>query len=95
MFSDDEDGWSLKVGVANSKNKSVVFGVVIHSNAARGHIRIKVCLDIEKKKLTCYTPSTPEGETVSVTERIVTPAIQFKPGKSLSSNVKCNLKFNE
>jgi hypothetical protein len=93
MFTNDEEGWTLKVGVANSRNKSIVYGVVIPSSSARGHIRIKVCLDVEKRKLTCYTPSTPEGESVSVSEGTMTPAIQFKPGKSLRSQVKCNLKF--
>lgn len=95
MFTNDVDGWNLKIGVANSKNKAIVYGVVIHSNSARGHIRVKVCLDVEKKKLTCFTISTPEGETVSIPEGIINPAVQFKPGKSLRSQVKCNLKFND
>ena len=46
-----------------SNNK--LFGGVVNYSSGRGVIRVRLLLDANKKRLTLFTPSNPQGEVFS------------------------------
>ena len=56
----------MVIGVINRRfSNSKLIGSVINYSLNRGMIRVRVFLDANKKRLTVYTPTNPQGEVFS------------------------------
>jgi hypothetical protein len=53
----------MVVGIINKRfSNQKLIGSVINYSLGRGLIRVRIFLDANKKRLTIYTPTHPEGE---------------------------------
>ena len=85
----------MMVGVMNKKfNNSKLIGSVINYTLTGGDIKIKMFLDLNKRKLTVFTPSKPDGEIFNDLPKDgqFYPAIQNKTNKT-SNNTKLKVLF--
>ena len=83
------------VGVINKRfSNSKLIGSVINYSLLKGNLKVRVLLDANKKRLTVFTPSNPQGEVFSDLPKdgLFFPAVQNK-SKLLKNVLKVDFKF--
>jgi hypothetical protein len=59
-------GGIMIVGIINKRfSNSKLIGSVLNYSLLKGNMKVRILLDANKKKLTVFTPSNPQGEVFS------------------------------
>ena len=86
----------MVVGVMNKRfSNGKLIGTIVNYSLTRGLIKVRVLLDANKKRLTIFSPSNPQGEVFTDLPKdgLFYPAIQNKSKIHASNALRVDYKY--